>query len=151
MTADLYHGQLRDQFLPLTMPTMLWIKTHQPWARFVIHQSLTTTIECGGDFSGSQPLSRRPTRLRPKIEAKRDRLTETANRAWKISGTQRLRLSLLQWNFEPNSECTWPKLLITAPKVPGPEEPCQTSKHVVFIAFYIAFSGTDQFLGLCVS
>ena len=30
-----------DQFLPLTMPTMLWIETHQPWARFVIHQSLT--------------------------------------------------------------------------------------------------------------
>ena len=57
--------------------------SHQPWARFVIHQSLTTTIECGGDFSGSQALSRGPTRLRPKIEAKRDRLTETENRAWK--------------------------------------------------------------------
>ena len=37
-------GPLRDQFLPLTIPTMttmLWIETHQPWARFVIHQSLT--------------------------------------------------------------------------------------------------------------
>ena len=35
-------GPLRDQFLPLTIPTMttiLWIETHQPWARFVIHQS----------------------------------------------------------------------------------------------------------------
>ena len=29
---------------PLTTPTMLWIETHQPWARFVIHQSLTTTV-----------------------------------------------------------------------------------------------------------
>ena len=45
MTTDLYHsGPLRYQFLPLTMPTMLWIETHQPWARFVIHQSLTTTV-----------------------------------------------------------------------------------------------------------
>ena len=37
-------GQLRDQFLPLTMTTVLWIETHQSWARFVIHQSLTTTV-----------------------------------------------------------------------------------------------------------
>ena len=29
---------------PLEMPAMLWIQTHQPWARFVIHQSLTTTV-----------------------------------------------------------------------------------------------------------
>ena len=36
--------QPRDQFLPLAMPTMLWIKTHQPWVTFVIHQSLTTTV-----------------------------------------------------------------------------------------------------------
>ena len=44
MTTDFHHsGPLRDQFLPLTVPTMLWIETHQPWARFVIHQSLTTT------------------------------------------------------------------------------------------------------------
>ena len=41
----LYHAETpRDQPLPLTMPTMLWIETHQPWARFVIHQSLTTTV-----------------------------------------------------------------------------------------------------------
>ena len=33
-----------DQFLPHTMPTVLWIETHQPWTRFVIHQSLTTTV-----------------------------------------------------------------------------------------------------------
>ena len=32
-----------DQFLPLIMPTTFWIETHQPWAKFVIHQSLTTT------------------------------------------------------------------------------------------------------------
>ena len=45
MTTDLYHsGPPGDQFLPLTMPTMLWIETHQPWARFVIHQPLTTTV-----------------------------------------------------------------------------------------------------------
>ena len=37
-------GQLRDQFLSLTMTTVLWIETHQSWARFVIHQSLTTTV-----------------------------------------------------------------------------------------------------------
>jgi len=31
MTTDLDHsGPPRDQFLPLTMPTMLWIETHQP-------------------------------------------------------------------------------------------------------------------------
>ena len=30
--------------LCLTMPTMLWIETHQPWARVVIHQSLTVTV-----------------------------------------------------------------------------------------------------------
>ena len=30
MTTDLYHSAPpRDQFLPLTMPTMLWIETHQ--------------------------------------------------------------------------------------------------------------------------
>ena len=44
-TWGFYHsGPLRDQFLPLTIPTMatmLWIETHQPWARFAIHQSLT--------------------------------------------------------------------------------------------------------------
>ena len=29
-TTDLYHsGPPRDQFLPLTIPTMLWIETHQ--------------------------------------------------------------------------------------------------------------------------
>ena len=39
-----FSGPLRDQFLPLTMPTILWIETHQPWERFVIHQSLTTTV-----------------------------------------------------------------------------------------------------------
>ena len=45
MTTDLYHsGPLRDPFFPLTTPTMLWIEAHQPWARFVIHQSLTTTV-----------------------------------------------------------------------------------------------------------
>ena len=33
----------RDQFLPLKMLTMLWIETHQPWARFGIHQSLWDT------------------------------------------------------------------------------------------------------------
>ena len=47
-TAYLYHhyhsGPLRDQFPPLIIPTILWIETHQPWARFVIHQSLTTTV-----------------------------------------------------------------------------------------------------------
>ena len=31
MTTDLNHSRpLRDHFLPLIMPTMLWIKTHQP-------------------------------------------------------------------------------------------------------------------------
>ena len=25
-------------------PTMIWIETHKPWARLVIHQSLTTTV-----------------------------------------------------------------------------------------------------------
>ena len=31
MTTDLYYsGPLRDQFLPLATPTMLWIETHQP-------------------------------------------------------------------------------------------------------------------------
>ena len=31
MATDLYHsGPSRDQFLLLTMPTMLWIETHQP-------------------------------------------------------------------------------------------------------------------------
>ena len=45
MATDLYHsGPSRDQFLLLTMPTMLWIETHQPWARFVIHQLLTTMV-----------------------------------------------------------------------------------------------------------
>ena len=45
MTTDLcYSGPLRDPFFPLTTPTMLWIEAHQPWARFVIHQSLTTTV-----------------------------------------------------------------------------------------------------------
>ena len=29
---------------PLILPTTLWIETHQPWARFVIHQSLTTML-----------------------------------------------------------------------------------------------------------
>ena len=44
MTTDFHRsGPFRNQFLPLTVPTMLWIETHQPWARFVIHQSLTTT------------------------------------------------------------------------------------------------------------
>ena len=37
-------GLLRDQFLPLIMPTILWIETHQPWATFVIHQSLTIMV-----------------------------------------------------------------------------------------------------------
>ena len=27
-----------------TCNTIIWIETHQPWARFVIHQSLTTTV-----------------------------------------------------------------------------------------------------------
>ena len=45
MATDLYHsGPSRDQFLLITMPTMLWIETHQPWARFVIHQLLTTMV-----------------------------------------------------------------------------------------------------------
>ena len=48
MTTDLtylYHGgPPGDQFLPLTMPIMPWLETHQPWARFEIHQSLTTTV-----------------------------------------------------------------------------------------------------------
>ena len=45
MTTDLYHsGPLRNQSLPLIMPTMLWIETHQSWARFVIHQSLTIMV-----------------------------------------------------------------------------------------------------------
>ena len=31
MATDLYHsGPSRDQFLLITMPTMLWIETHQP-------------------------------------------------------------------------------------------------------------------------
>ena len=43
-TADRCHSEPpRDQFPPLTIPTMLCIETHQPWARFVINQSLTTT------------------------------------------------------------------------------------------------------------
>ena len=29
---------------PPIMPTMPWIETHQRWARFAIHQSLTTTV-----------------------------------------------------------------------------------------------------------
>ena len=45
MTTNLYHSRpMRDQFLPLTMPTILWIEAHRPWARSVIHQSLTTTV-----------------------------------------------------------------------------------------------------------
>ena len=42
----LAHGwwvPLNKQFLPLTMPTVLWIKTHQP-VTIVIHQSLTTMV-----------------------------------------------------------------------------------------------------------
>ena len=45
ITSDHYHsGPLRDQFFPLTMPTTLLIETHQPWATFVIHQSLTAPL-----------------------------------------------------------------------------------------------------------
>ena len=40
-----YHSRpLRDQFPHLIIPTILWIETHQPWARFMIRQSLTTTM-----------------------------------------------------------------------------------------------------------
>ena len=42
-TAGRHHsGPLMDQFPPLTIPSVLWIETHQPW--FVIHQSLTTRV-----------------------------------------------------------------------------------------------------------
>ena len=45
IVTDLYHnGPLREQFPPQIMSTMLWIEPHQPSARFVIHQSLTTTV-----------------------------------------------------------------------------------------------------------
>ena len=45
LAADRYHnGPLRKQFPPLIMPTMPWIETQKRWARFVIHQSLTTTV-----------------------------------------------------------------------------------------------------------
>ena len=45
LAADRYHSRpLREQFSPLIMPTMLLIETHQPWARFVIHQSPTTMV-----------------------------------------------------------------------------------------------------------
>ena len=37
-------GNIREQFPPLILPTVSWIETHQPWAKFVIHQSLTTTV-----------------------------------------------------------------------------------------------------------
>ena len=43
IASNHYHNRLlREQFPPLIIPTMLWIETHQPWARFMIHQSLTT-------------------------------------------------------------------------------------------------------------
>ena len=43
ITADRHHsGPLMDPFPPLTIPSVLWIETHQPW--FVIHQSLTTRV-----------------------------------------------------------------------------------------------------------
>ena len=45
IAANRYHNRpLREQFPPLIMPTMPWIETHQPWARFVIHQSLTIMV-----------------------------------------------------------------------------------------------------------
>ena len=45
IAGNCYHnGLLREQFPPLIMPTMSWIETHQPWARFVIHQSLTIMV-----------------------------------------------------------------------------------------------------------
>lgn len=37
-------GPLREQFRPLTTPTMLRIETHEPWVRFVVHQSLATML-----------------------------------------------------------------------------------------------------------
>ena len=45
MATNHYHnGLLREPFPPLIIPTLLWIETHQPWAGFVIHQSLTSTV-----------------------------------------------------------------------------------------------------------
>ena len=45
IAANRYHNRpLREQFPRLIMPTMPWIETHQPWARFVIHQSLTIMV-----------------------------------------------------------------------------------------------------------
>ena len=45
IAANFYHHALLwEQFPPLIMATMLWIKTHQPWARIAIHQSLTTMV-----------------------------------------------------------------------------------------------------------
>ena len=45
ITADRYHnGSMRDLFSPLILPTMLRTETRHPWARFVIHQSQTTTV-----------------------------------------------------------------------------------------------------------
>ena len=35
---------LREQFPPLIIPTILWIKTHQPWTRLVILQSQATMV-----------------------------------------------------------------------------------------------------------
>ena len=45
LAANHYHNRLpRKQFSPLIMPTMLWIETHQPWARFLIQQSPPTMV-----------------------------------------------------------------------------------------------------------
>ena len=45
IAANRYHNRpLREKFPPLIIPTMLRIKTYQPWARFVIHQSPTTVV-----------------------------------------------------------------------------------------------------------
>ena len=40
-TANRYHRPLRERFPPLIIPRM---ETCQPWERFVIHQSLATTV-----------------------------------------------------------------------------------------------------------
>ena len=48
-TWGFYHSRpLRDQFLPLTIPTMttmFWIETYQPWARFVIHNQVIKVVQ----------------------------------------------------------------------------------------------------------
>ena len=39
-----FSGPLREHIPPLIMPTISWIETRQPSARFVLYESLTTKV-----------------------------------------------------------------------------------------------------------